>query len=625
MSVSPFGLVGKLAELANSQFRYVKDWCNEEDKTRLEYESIARQKEQETFRVRPSEEPSYDTTSIPIVNIGGIALPDVDTDSFASNNVVIVGSPGSGKTILNNMALYSVLSRIKTEPDSRVILFDEKQEMIHKLLNMGFTIETGDGKGDIWITNPYDVRSLSWSLGEDFDTSNYLQLASNLIPDNPQEPYWSEAPRKLLSAVIKNLILLARNEGVAPAWTLSDLVYICQDKKVLRSLLQLKDGWLSKVHSTDDVIENFASDRSSAQDILSTIDAFTGMYEGASALWRESARRKQTFSIKQFMRETGKILVLGNFPEATSQTMAINRLMFQRASQLSLQDSPLGSNKDRRIWYFMDEFQRVGKLDPESVMSLMTNGRSYGVRCFLSFQSISGLISVYKDKATVDAILGCAQNKIILQQAEGETALWAEKEFGSHLIYEASFSSSVAQTYSSGGNSVTYTQGMNVQIQERKLYMMSEFLSFPKAGIENGIKGVYRLPVLTKKGSVFPFIHHIPGWYVEKFFEVTDGQYSALYDFLQYPKYDALTNPVDYYILPHWIKDDYQRLGIPQDTQQIEQGAQQIEATPEPPVEVAPEEIVATPEVQDEISLSTGEALPKKGIIGRGRLSRSRR
>jgi hypothetical protein len=617
--IPTFGLLGKLADLAGSHSRYVKEWYNEEEKTIPEYRQIAREREQETVRLRPSSntEPSYDTTRIPIVNIGGIALPDVDTDSFASNNVVIIGAPGSGKTILNDMAMYSVLSRMKTEEDSRVILFDEKQEVIHKLLNMGFTIETGDGRGDIWITNPYDERSLSWNLGEDFDTSNYAQLAHNLIPDGANDPYWVEAPRKLLSAVIKNLILLARNENKTPAWTLADLVCICQDKEILRYILRLNEGWLSQVSNTD-VIVNFASDKTSAQDILSIIDAFTSMYESTSALWRESARRKQTFSLKKFMNTTGKILVLGNFPEASSQTMVINRLIFQRASQLSLQDSRLGRNENRRIWYFMDEFQRVGKLDPESVMNLMTNGRSYGVRCFLSFQSISGLIAVYKDKATVDSILGCAQNKIILQQSEGETAVWAEKEFGTQLIYEASFSSSVAQTFSANGSSVTYTEGMNVQIQERKLYMMSEFLSFPKAGIDNGIKGVYRLPVLSKNGSVFSFMHHIPGWYVEKFFDATKGRYSSLHNFLQYPKYDSLTNPVDYYILPKWIKDDYKRLGIPQ-------LVSEIEASPnvdtEPPVNHATEDLTIETTIPEGWTGKT-EKTHRKGIGGRGRVTK---
>jgi ABC-type dipeptide/oligopeptide/nickel transport system ATPase component len=600
MAVIPFGLSGKIISFIDSQISYVKDWCQEEEKTANQYKEEARQRESETLRIRPSE-PYYNATSpahIPIVNMGGIALPDVDTDSFASNNVVIIGSPGSGKTILNDMAMHSALSRIKEEPDSRAIIFDEKQEVLHKLLNMGFTVETGDGSGDIWITNPYDERSLSWSLGEDFDTSNYVQLAHNLIPDNPSDSYWAEAPRKLLSAVIKNLILLARNEDKTSAWTLADLVYICQDKKILRYILQLKEGWLEQVNSTD-IIENFASERSSAQDVLSAIDAFTGMFESTSALWQESARRRQTFSINKFMQSKGKILVLGNFPEASSQTMAINRLIFQRVSQLSLQSSPIGANENRRIWYFMDEFQRVGQLAPESVMNLMTNGRTYGVRCFLSFQSISGLTSIYKDKAIVDAILGCAQNKIILQLAEGETALWAEKEFGSHLVYEASFSNSAAHTFSQKDSSMAFTKGTNIQIQERKLYLMSEFLSFPKAGIENGIKGVYKFPVLTKQGSVSPFMHHIPGWYLQKFFAMTRGAYNSLHDFFPYPKYNKETNPVDYYILSKWVEDDYLRLGIPSPLTKGEIGTA-------PTTEAIP---------------PADSTRPQKGIGGRGRMN----
>jgi len=121
---------------------------------------------------------------------------------------------------------------------------------------------------------------------------------------------------------------------------------------------------------------------------------------------------------------------LGSNEEQRATLDAINRVIFQRVTELVLSQS---ESLTRRTWIFLDEIREAGNLD--SLGRLMTKGRSKGGCVVLGFQDIEGMRDAF-GKERANELVGQANNKIILRLNSSETAQWASELFGKYEFIE---------------------------------------------------------------------------------------------------------------------------------------------------------------------------------------------
>ena len=80
------------------------------------------------------------------------------------------------------------------------------------------------------------------------------------------------------------------------------------------------------------------------------------------------------------------ILILGNSEVSRTPMQILNRCMFKRACDITLDEK---DSRDRRNWFAIDELSDAGRLD--GLVSLAKKGRSKGACLAVALQSVAGL------------------------------------------------------------------------------------------------------------------------------------------------------------------------------------------------------------------------------------------
>ena len=265
-------------------------------------------------------------------------------------------------------------------------------------------------------------------------------------------------------------------------WQFSDVLRPLSSPRLLRRVL------MACPH-TKNIVTRYFTDKRGLSSVLSTVATKTLAYEPIAAAWEASGRK---FAISQFVREK-KILVLGSSETSRHSIDAINRCIFKRTSDLTLD---LDESNSRRSWFFLDELSEAGKLD--GLVSLCKKGRSKGACVVLAFQSIAGLRekNSYGPEMTAE-IMGQIGNRFIGKLECAETAEWAAKLVGEEEIRQMT----VNRTY--GKESST---SYNEQFLTRSTVLPSEFLSLSPCNFENGLTAWY---LCRNQRGVFSA--HLPG------------------------------------------------------------------------------------------------------------------
>jgi len=117
------------------------------------------------------------------MSLGGVPLPlEADTQ-----NILLIGSPGGGKTICTNELLEQARKK-----GHRAIVYDIE----------GVYIPTYYRPEKDVILNPLDQRTPSWNLWEEcFSPSEFNDMASMIVPDQTGnlDPFWTKAARVMLA------------------------------------------------------------------------------------------------------------------------------------------------------------------------------------------------------------------------------------------------------------------------------------------------------------------------------------------------------------------------------------------------------------------------------------------
>lgn len=392
-----------------------------------------------------------------LIRWGNLWLPE----RFAEGHFGLVGTIGSGKTQGLRHLMQSVLIDLQSRADARAVIYDAKRDVLPILAGLQLTLPTV-------VANPFDERSAAWDMAADLtDPAGAFEIASILVPSrrNESHPFFSKAAQALVAGVLKALIITR-----AGAWTLRDVLIIASSAKTLRVVL-------ASTPETKPLIEQYFEPETTFQNILQTIATETAALEPIAALWAHSKRR---FSLREWL-SGNSILVLGSDWSYSEAMRSVNRLLFRRLTQLVLNGT---ESRERRTWFFIDELKEAGNL--EGLTSLMSAGRSKGVRVAVAFQDIDALRQVF-DERPANEIIGLCRNKSLLRIDSEGTARWAAQTVGEELGIEITNSTST----SAQGE----TRGTSEHIYKREAVLASEFMSLPPPN-EHVFSGYHIVPAI---------------------------------------------------------------------------------------------------------------------------------
>jgi len=402
---------------------------------------------------------------------GGIWVPIQE----ANKHFFIIGATGSGKTLSLRLLMQEVLPLVGgrrgdgTPLDHRALVYDAKQDMLAYLYGMGIA------PARIKILNPFDARCAAWNIAADVTApATALQIAAILIPEekNSSQPFFANAARHLLYGVMLAFILASPGR-----WTFRDLCLAMRSEEGMRDIL-------SRSEHTEHLVAMYLNEGDTLNSVKATIAAKMMPYEVVAALW---SRSTETVSLRDFLdpEKERLLLVLGNAEESREAVDAINRVLFQRLSELVVGQP---ESEERRTWIFLDEVREAGRLD--GLRSLLLRGRSKGVCVVLGFQDIDGLKEVYGEYQAQEMVGQCGY-KAILRLESPTTAEWASLHFGTveRVVKRASESSTF-------GQGMSRQTGESEQLEKTEIVLPIELLKIPPVNPrERRLAGFYLTPV----------------------------------------------------------------------------------------------------------------------------------
>jgi hypothetical protein len=376
----------------------------------------------------------------------------------ATGHFLAIGAPGSGKTIILRLLLQSVLAQFRPGGDQRALVFDAKQDALPLLSGMRPRVP-------VRTTNPFDSRGVAWDLARDIrEPQVAVELAFTFFPNvQESQPFFSDAARHLLYGT------LIRFLQSGAAWGLGDVVRVMKSTRTLKAFLK-------RCPATQDLVEQYLSEKRLAANIGSTIATKLLPFEPIAASW-ESAQER--VSLEEWA-VGDEILILGNSETSRTAIQTINRCMFKRAVDICLHQS---ESFTRRTWLVIDELAEAGNLT-HALISALKRGRSKGICAALAFQSVSGIRDpkLYGPYFS-DEILGLIANRFIGRLECPVTAEFISKLFGDQEVDGVSTSRTSSQH---GG---TFTESHQRVI--RRAVLPGELMSLPSCNRCNGLSGYY--------------------------------------------------------------------------------------------------------------------------------------
>ena len=378
------------------------------------------------------------------LRLGGVGVSDETTRT----HLCIVGATGSGKTKTINGILKDAVSTICDDRDERAIIFDGKQELVPLLHALGIRCR-------YYILNPFDIRCVAWDVARDCTSVTTTdQIAVILISADPgPNRFFSDAARHIVASLMLSFMRFSPRR-----WTLRHVILVAQDTQLLRQALK-------RHPETAHVCQYFDEERT-YQNIRSCLNSKINQFAPIAACWD---RASEKIALVDWINSTS-IILLGWIPSITLAMGAVNRAIYQRASELLLSQK---QSDTRKVWHIFDEVKELGKM--EALCRMATFGRGAGNRIVIGLQDLQGLRHAYGRELASELVGQCA-TKVVLRSDDPDTASWAAKIIGD---------AEVLDNRGPKGNET---------VRQREAVLTSEILNLPPTTIRNGLSGFYVSP-----------------------------------------------------------------------------------------------------------------------------------
>ena len=356
----------------------------------------------------------------------GISIhPDVPLSrDRETRHFFVLGAIGSGKTQVIWNILQSILQRMRSGPEDRLILYDNKSDM-----TAGLPVSDSE----MILLAPWDARTWAWDVGKDIENaSDAATFAERLIPES-KDKFWSEAPRQIVKACIQHL---QATHGTQ--WSWKDLSRALNSQETILGAIMLYAPNLAPVF-----VGAGGGPTSTGASLLSSMNAFTGSIDDLCRAWDntdpftgqeiEPGRVIPRVSLREWaltpIVQRRVIILQGNKRYLTLERAYIQTIISAFGAIMNSPEMP--DSKTRRIWFLLDEFPQLGRL--ENFAQYLEVGRSKGLCVLLGLQDLSQLREIY-GRETADVWAAICGTYIVCRSQGVETVRWLTQFFGERSV-----------------------------------------------------------------------------------------------------------------------------------------------------------------------------------------------
>lgn len=314
--------------------------------------------------------------------------------------ILILGAIGSGKSVLLNQILHQINVRKTNEQlNDKAIVYDMKGEFIAKQF-----------QPDDMIFSPFDRRSVQWRFFNEIETYPDFDIVANslYVPEKKEDEYWYNCAKDVFRS---GLVWLYQNDRT----TNRDIVdFFAQSNRTIvdcfSSLAEAERGAIKHIDK---------SDSNTSASIISIL-------QQRLQFFRYLVDMDGDFSFRKYIRDENQKnnLYLLNIEQYADifrplMTFAVDTLIRETIS--------LSDNRDRRIFFIIDELGRLYKI--ESIMNLLTIGRSKGGSLIVATQDLGRIKNTYGQEM-VETFYNGFNTNFIFRINEPNTADFLSKAIG---------------------------------------------------------------------------------------------------------------------------------------------------------------------------------------------------
>lgn len=325
-------------------------------------------------------------------------------------HMIMIGLPGSGKTVLINSVISQVIKR-----GQRCIIHDPKGDFTSWLYD--------DGNSAV-LMGPWDERATCWDIARDIRTPELASsFASSLVGDTSTNPnkFFPDAARETIAALIK---YYQRTMGDNWSWdTLAE------------DLTSGADHIIKRAHEGDPLLKALIRDvkDKAVPGVISSVavaSAWIAAYAGTfqHALKRDAngvLQRDKMFSMVAWLagraHHEKRIVLFNNNKNYEIRARQIFGAMFAvTANYINSSEMPeIGADDERGLWLILDEFVQIGATALPVIQQIEELGRSRGVR----------VLKATQDESQFAALVGRDQSEA--QKSVQQTRIYAMLATGS--------------------------------------------------------------------------------------------------------------------------------------------------------------------------------------------------
>jgi hypothetical protein len=403
--------------------------------------------------------------SVYVPGFGGVPLRSLPP------NVFVLGTPGSGKTLLQQAIVASLRGAAQFGGlRHRALVADFKNVWVEHLRAIGISWD------QIVVLNPFDSRCSAIDFSRDFKSkADITALVQFFLAGREgvggDGRFFDDAASDILHALVLGL------QKSGESWGLADIVAACA------SLDELTRSLSSTVAGRNAIAAFLEKSEPKLQkSVFATVKSLAASVEPISSML---LRAKTTISLDRWA-EGGGVLVLGSQPRYRELLVRYSNMLVERVSRLLL--SRPKKNPLDESWLVIDELRATGKLP--SIGDLLSAGREKGVRCFLGTQSIEGLIDVYESESTALEIPALCDGKIILRQGSPKSRDYAASLFGEREELYTQRSYNRGQTPDPTTGEFRESKGWSYAVQFATVpNVTATQLDLPRASPQTGLYG----------------------------------------------------------------------------------------------------------------------------------------
>lgn len=380
-------------------------------------------------------------------NTDNIKIGDLNLlRSFETSHTLVLGSTGTGKSVLINQ-MISQLQKRKKKPNlkEKMIIYDVKGEYLSKWYDKGGK----DQKPDI-IFYPADKRSINYSLFSEIrDEMDFKIIAKSLFEpsEETKDKFFDETAGKLFQT---GLIWLSEN-----------------NKKNNRDILQFfsvsRETIIDRIkelpmeyHGVATYIESERQGNSILSTLLQKIDFLHCLIDADGV-----------FSFRDYIRDEKdkRSLYLLNMPKFNMiykplLTFVIN-IMIREV--LSLKDDP-----ERRVFFLIDEFGSLSKV--EAIISFLKESRSKGGALIAGNQDLGDIQKIY-GRELKTSFYNNFNTNFIFRVNDPDTASFLSRAIGEAEVYKEIGSTQINSKNNNAQSSI------NTQNKQESVLLPAEFLN----------------------------------------------------------------------------------------------------------------------------------------------------